>query len=215
MKQKGITMPRSLEELQQAARLHFKANGKCRFYTEEGREIAHGSGMAGLRDGEVITVIADKRAPFQGAGSEDLQSTFKAHYIYPVTWTPRRPANVDSGSVLTEATMKAKLDGQSSYARDYVRPQAVGVQNSAKSVLGQVFSTHFLQHSGGGPNETTYKSNFKRHQVGMSTPRTGSDGESTLTNLSKGHRFDGQTSYSADYCKAGIFRSEAPVIWSH
>eukprot|EP00930_Biecheleria_cincta_P077739 TRINITY_DN65043_c0_g1_i1.p1 TRINITY_DN65043_c0_g1~~TRINITY_DN65043_c0_g1_i1.p1 ORF type:complete len:307 (-),score=44.89 TRINITY_DN65043_c0_g1_i1:29-949(-) len=209
---KVTSLPRSLNELQQAARLSLKLDGKVQFFNEMGNEIKTPRALEQLKEGEVLQVKHTRHSPLQaGSHNGPLKSTAQADFVHHHQYDPSRPVLNDDMSILTQQAMRGKFDGTSVYSQDF----ATGVpdERAKRAEMQPVYSRHFLQHSAPTRGTTTYNEQFKTQYegVGQAQVDTSTIRGSTLTALSKGHKLDAMTSYTIDFDENGKRKAELPV----
>lgn len=193
---KTVPMPRSLPELQQAAALHFKTDGRMRLYhhDQDSKELHHPASVGGIKDGDTVLVRIEKSRALGACtlpGRSTHQSDFVEHNSDPAV-----PTMNDATSTLTADIQGLPLEGQSCYALDYVRYPATPRRGPlGKSAL---YGQHFLKHAGEERPMSSYKQQF-RWPDAKAAESAGSDDASVLTAASKGHRFTATTRYAEDF----------------
>jgi len=214
LKEKAVMLPRALTELQQAARLQFKVDGRTQFFKEDGTEIKFPHDLQKVKHGETIDVRAEKRSPFQSVWDKPMESTFKADFVDHQPWDRARPTLKDETSVLTQETQAAKFEGESCYAHDYAKRlfAADAKQSPRNAQLGPVYDRHFLYHGEPGRGQTMYKSEFVHHELNEHlTGDTTNVRMSVLTQMTKNKPIEKETSYRLDFGRNNKFKPEKPV----
>mmetsp|Transcript_93505 Transcript_93505/g.166356 ORF Transcript_93505/g.166356 Transcript_93505/m.166356 type:complete len:321 (-) Transcript_93505:280-1242(-) len=214
LKEKAVRLPRALTELQQAARLQFKVDGRTQFFNEDGSEIKFAKDLEGVRNGARIDVRAEKRSPFIPVWDRPMESTFKADFVEHDGCQPSRPVLSDDTSVLTQETQAAQFEGKSCYAHDFAPHLfAADAKRSPRNAqLGPVYGRHFLHHGEPDKGQTMYKSEFVKHELNADlTGDTADVRQSVLTQQTKGKKMENETSYRMDYGRNNKFRPEPPV----
>lgn len=212
IRHKVTSLPRSLNELQQAARLSLKLDGKVQFFNETGKEIKTPRALEELKEGEVLQVKHTKCNPLQTGGHiGPLKSSAQADFVRHLQYDPPIPLQNDDMSVLTQQAIRGKFDGTTVYTQDFA--SRLPSERARPAEMQPVYSRHFLQHSAPTRGMTTYDEQFRSQWdgAGPAQVNTSSIRESTLTALSKGHKLNAVTSYKKDFDGNSKYKAEPPV----
>merc|ERR1719198_1047744 len=100
------------------------------------------------------------------------------------------------------------MDTKSCYSGDYVwHPRTPRQRSCAAS---KPFEQHFLKHAGGLATKSAYAQHFTWPDA-PPAQSAGSDYESVLSEASRGHRFNGATTYSEVYDAESHWKAPAPA----
>lgn len=195
---KSIPLPRSLPELQHAAGLTFRHDGRVRLYHKDrARDVTRPSHIDDMQDGHTVSVRACG-APW-GTSHVAWASVHHSDFVDHGQIEPPAPLGSDDLSVLTDVSRGMPLDGDSCYRSDYVQHASARQKQINPNKAPYPFSTHFLDQSAAPVKKSVYRDQFGWHDGKDAATALFSDNSSSLTKATAGKRLEGTTSYNRDF----------------